>query len=87
MSQLKVILDPSLVPNDYISKMKKFNDKTFGTFDPNKFDLTIRYLEHNENLIKDQTSNGFLNAFLLAYNTHTPLKIGPEDFHIMIGMV
>ena len=84
---LKVVIDSSLQPTDYESKLKKFDKSSISTCNAKSFDVIERHISDEDNLVKLETNNGFINAIVLAYNSHVPLEISPDNFHIMLGMV
>ena len=46
---------------------------------------TVR--NYTENLYFEQTQNGLVNAFLMSYNNHLPLKISPDMLHIALQQI
>jgi hypothetical protein len=80
---LKIILDSSLQ-----SKFDKSKYVLESNININPEYVSIHKVEeYIENTYQEQTNNGLINAFLLAYNNHLPLKIKPDDIHITLQFV
>jgi hypothetical protein len=80
---LTVFLDKSLTSKFDKSKYKSTENKNNLT----EYVSFHKVQQFNENIYKEQTNNGLINAFLLAYNNHLPLKLKPDDIHIAIQFV
>lgn len=80
---LTIFLDKSLTSkfdkSEYESSLKEEGLTEYVSFH--------KVQQFNENIYKEQTNNGLINAFLLAYNNHLPLKLKPDDIHIALQLI
>lgn len=84
---LIVLLDSSLEPTEV--KTTTYNEycQQRDKKEKNMEDKTIdERIEHKENLCTEQTSNGLLNTFLVAYNNHKRLVLRPDDIHLVLQL-
>lgn len=86
MSSLTIILNPALLPKP-IPDIKDIAVADRG--------LISKYITLSEEIAypephttyRERTENGLINAFLLAYNNHLPLRLKPDDIHLALQMV
>ena len=86
VTSLKIVLDPTLVPQPW--NFKKGKDLVQQShLNLNNPTMYFSQYEKSTNMITPETKNNFLNAFLIAYNCHLPIKLRPDDIHIMIELI
>jgi len=85
-TSLKIVLNPTLVPQTSNLKIGKdlVQQPNLNLNNPTMY---FSQYEKSTNMITPQTKNNFLNAFLVAYNCHLPIKLRPDDIHIMIELI
>lgn len=75
--ELRINLNNKLQTNDHkLTPAKIAQDKT----------RIFMEQSYDNNLYSGQTNNGLLNAFLLAYNKHLPLRIKPDVLHCALQL-
>jgi hypothetical protein len=89
MSELKVILNKDLNNQFYANKYNKLTEtkETRNKDLIKKYDNIYEQKQYKNNIYPERTCNGLVNAFLLAYNNHLPLRLKPDDIHLAIQMV
>lgn len=88
-NELCIILDPTLIVNPKGMQPIENNNKQQNQQQIHQHlpELMKTIQEHETNLYRECTQNGFVNAVLLAYNSHSPLRIRPDDIHCMLQLI
>jgi hypothetical protein len=83
---LEIILDNNLLPK--CDNIKYDSDLVIQkTLNLKNNDMYYSAYEHSKKMVKQETKNNFLNAFLTAYNYHLPIKIRPDDISLIIKFI
>jgi hypothetical protein len=86
--ELLITLNKELKQNDkFKSKLTNQIQMRFGNHKMKEYDEIYKLLEFKDNLYFEQTDNGFVNAFLSAYNNHLTLVLRPDDIHTCLMMI
>lgn len=82
--ELKISLNKSL------KRLNNYKQKTVVPEKQSEFTEYTQYhkcYEHEKSIYTEQTDSGLVNAFLLAYNNHLPLRLRPDDIHCALQMI